>query len=69
MEEMRDVIIATDLMTRISICVANRRVQRNQLWEKIVALDGEIEGLSEAIHQLELMPGHNVALPTRLEEK
>lgn len=40
-------------LDRIAAQIGNRQAQRQQLWEKIIGLDGEIAGLREAQHQIE----------------
>lgn len=65
MEEMTDVIIGIHALNMIKAQIANRQVIRADLWEKIVALDGEITGLREAEHVIQKMDGYNVALPKR----
>jgi hypothetical protein len=63
MEEMTDVIVASLALTCIRVEIQNRQHKRQQLWEQIIALDGQIIGLHEAEHQIEKLPGHSVALP------
>lgn len=60
--ELRDVVIVTDAVNALRAQINNRLSARQQLWEKIVAMDGEISGLREAQYQIEKLPGHAVAL-------
>jgi hypothetical protein len=62
MEQMTDVIVGMDAVNLIDVSIRNRQHQRQSLWEKIVVLDGEIEGLREAIRLVQKLPGYNVAL-------
>jgi len=63
MEEMTDVIVASLALARIRVEIQNRQHRRQELWEQLIALDGQIIGLREAEHQIEKLPGHSVALP------
>lgn len=63
MEEMHDVIIGMDALNIIRAEIGNRRAKRQELWEKIIDLDGQISGLREAEYKIEGLPGHTVALP------
>lgn len=63
MEEMHDVILGNDALLAIRGLIGQARAKRQELWEKIIDLDGQISGLREAEHQIEKMPGYCVALP------
>ena len=62
MEEVTDVIKAMDAVNVLKAEINNRQVKRQDIWEKIVSLDGEIMGLREALHRVESLPGYNAVL-------
>lgn len=62
MEEMHDVIIGMDAINAVRTQISIRQSKRNELWQTIIDLDGQIAGLREAEHQIQKQTGYSVAL-------